>query len=86
MNGPICIFQCQEGYEYGPPPEQSQLKPGTEAEVAEGGGAARPQGAGQVGGEDHSHANSDDPLAWLKESIQVCNILMHRSQYFTFPR
>ena len=31
--------------------------------VAEG------QGASQVGGEDHSHTSSDDPLAWLKESI-----------------
>ena len=58
------FIQCQEGYEYGPPPEDTQLRPGSEAVVAE---ARTGQGGGD--GHEHSHSNSDDPLAWLKEAI-----------------
>ena len=63
----ILSTQCQSGYEYGPPPEETQLRPGSEAVVVEEEGDFNLQGGGE--GEGHSHANSDDPLAWLKESI-----------------
>ena len=66
-------FKCQDGYKYGPPPEDIQLKPGSQAVVAEEGGASSMQGGGDGQGEGdgqgHSHSDSDDPLAWLKDSI-----------------
>ena len=48
--------QCQAGYDYAPPPADIQLRP-------QGGGASKPQADG-----GHGH-DSDDPLAWLRESV-----------------
>ena len=69
----MCV-KCQDGYEYGPPPEETQLRPGSEAVVAEEEDDFNLQGGGD--GEGHSHANSDDPLAWLKESIPGVFVLL----------
>ena len=48
--------ECQAGYDYAPPPAEVQLRP-------QGGGASKPQADG-----GHGH-DSDDPLAWLRESV-----------------
>ena len=65
----LFLFQCQEGYEYGPPPVGTQLtpRPRPQPVEAEGFGASKPQASGGGGG--HSHGGSDDPLAWLRESV-----------------
>jgi len=61
---------CQEeGYDYAPPPVATQLQPRPprpQPIEAEGFGASKPQASGGGG---HSHADSDDPLAWLRESV-----------------
>merc|ERR1719228_2357381 len=58
-------INCQkQGYEYGPPPVETQLRPrpGPEPVQIESFTASKPQPSG--GG--HSHADADDPLAWLR--------------------
>jgi len=61
----LALGKAQDGYDYLPPPTEEQLKPGVAAVEAELEGEAAPQPSG--GG--HGHADSDDPLAWLKESV-----------------
>ena len=51
----VAVSECQEGYDYAPPPTDVQLRP-------QGGGASKPQA-------DHGHHDSSDPLAWLRESV-----------------
>merc|ERR1711976_211435 len=49
--------ECQEGYDYAPPPKDVQLRP-------QGGGSSKPQADG-----GHGHGGSGDPLDWLRESV-----------------
>ena len=48
---------------------ESQLRPRPKPQPveSEGFGASKPQSSGGGGG--HSHTNSEDPLAWLRESV-----------------
>ena len=55
LNHLVAVSECQEGYDYAPPPADVQLRP-------QGGGASKPQA-------DHGHHDSSDPLAWLRESV-----------------
>jgi len=66
----ISTVLAQEGYNYEPPAEEDQLKPGVaavEAEIVEAGSGSLAQGQGQEQG-GHGH-DSDDPLAWLRDSV-----------------
>ena len=70
--------ECQDGYDYAPPPANTQLRP-------QGGGASKAEPSGGGGG-GHGHGGSGDPLDWLRESVpgkmtrrqelQLCEILI----------
>jgi len=72
---PINVTNSQEGYEYGPPPVQTQLTlkpkprptrpPRPQPLEAVGVGISKPQPSSS----GHSHTDSSDPLAWLRESV-----------------
>ena len=56
----IPSIECQDGYDYAPPPPDTQLRP-------QGGGASQATPSGAGGG--HGHGGSGDPLDWLRESV-----------------
>jgi len=63
-----CLVGCQEGYEYGPPPVETQLRPRPQPVTAQE-SKPQPSAGGGGGGGGHSHGDAGDPLAWLRESV-----------------
>merc|ERR1719288_100814 len=61
LNHSIPSTECQDGYDYAPPPANTQLRP-------QGGGASKAEPSGGGGG-GHGHGGSGDPLDWLRESV-----------------
>ena len=85
----VTLPQAQEldGYSYGAPPPDTQLKPGgleaVEAEVEAGSG-------GGGGGGGHAHGDGSDPLAWLRDAIpgilsDLVRLLLFRSDGHSRP-
>lgn len=79
--------KAQDGYDYAPPPPEQQLKPSRppRPETASG---VRPQAAAPPrpsgGGGGGHHHDSDDPLAWLRESVPGDAMLQSLTRYHPY--